>query len=199
MQSQPRSLADAVSPHIRRADPTFQMPSRAGSSKHEAVLRPAGSGQSASLPRPARQGVGLRRWPQQRSGPGAVQSAGQSPASLGRLSPLSRMWSNHCTERSVRRLVSRTPGALVSQIQLVEHRRGLGSQTRPVRPGCLQPGVGSPSVSCGQADRSHAVGPSGTHEIWVPSNTARQTDYQAVMASVVNQTQSVSQMQLARH
>lgn len=116
------------------------------------------------------------------------------------------MWSNHRAGRSVEKRVSQTQRASVSQIQLVEHRWGLGSQTqldglsetRPVGPGCHQPGRGSQSVSCGQADRSHGLGPSGTHGICVQSDTARQTDYQAVMASVVSVTQSVSPMRLVR-
>lgn len=109
------------------------------------------------------------------------------------------MWSNHRADGSVRKRVN--------QIQLVEHRWGLGSQTqlyglsqtRPVRPGCHQPGRGSQSVSCGQADRSHNLGPSDTHGVCVQSDTARQTDYQAVMASVVSVTQSLSPRQLVRH
>lgn len=116
------------------------------------------------------------------------------------------MWSNHPADRSVGKRVSQTQRASVSQIQLVEHRWGLGSQTqldglsetRPVGPGCHQPGRDSQSVSCGQADRSHGLDPSGTHGICVQSDTARQTDYQAVMASVVSVTQSVSPMRLVR-
>lgn len=58
------------------------------------------------------------------------------------------MWSNHPADRSVGKRVSQTQRASVSQIQLVEHRWGLGSQTqldgfsetRPVGPRCHQPG-----------------------------------------------------------
>lgn len=54
------------------------MPSRAGSSRHKAVLRPAGSGRPAGLPRPARG---------RDSRPGCSRNG---PASLGRLSLRSR-------------------------------------------------------------------------------------------------------------
>lgn len=55
--SRAKSAAQTWSAHtsasgVGRGDPTFQMPSQAGSTRHQAVVRPAGSGRSASLPRP---------------------------------------------------------------------------------------------------------------------------------------------------
>lgn len=64
------------------------------------------------------------------------------------------MWSNHQADRSVGKRVSQTQRASVSQIQLVEHRWGLGSQTqldglsetRPVGPEAISQ-VGAVSQS----------------------------------------------------
>lgn len=135
--------ADAVGPHIRRADPTFQMPSRAGSSRHKAVLRPAGSGRPASLPRPARG---------RDSRPGCSR---HGPASLGRLSPRSRDVVEP-PHRGISQKAGQSDTGGLSQ-SATARRAQMGSgqpdavdgprQTRPVRPGCRQPGMGGRSVS----------------------------------------------------
>lgn len=87
---------------------------------------------------------------------------------------------------------NRCTGGQVSQTQLSTDGVWAArlSQSRPVRPRSQQPGMGSQSAVVKQTDHTLPAGPSGTHEIRAPSDTARHTDYQVVMASAVSQTQS---------